>query len=115
MSEFVVRFIVGGLIVSAFSLLGDLVRPKSFAGLFSAAPSVALASLAISIVTKGSSYAALQARSMMFGAAALILFSIFTCQLQMRSRLSAMPATVLSLVLWFAVAVGLHSLFPQDG
>ena len=49
MTEYVVRFIVGGLVVSAFAMLGDVLRPKSFAGLFGAAPSVALATLGIAI------------------------------------------------------------------
>jgi hypothetical protein len=44
--EYVARFLIGGFVVSAFALLGDLLRPKSFAGLFGAAPSVALATLA---------------------------------------------------------------------
>ncbi|MHB8267213.1 hypothetical protein [Bradyrhizobium sp.] len=34
MSEVLVRFFLGGLVVSAFALLGDILRPKSFAGLF---------------------------------------------------------------------------------
>jgi hypothetical protein len=42
MSEYFVRFLVGGVVLSAFSMLGDILRPKSFAGLFRAAPSVAL-------------------------------------------------------------------------
>jgi uncharacterized protein DUF3147 len=50
MTEYLVRFIAGGLAVSAFALLVDVLRPKSFAGLFGAAPSVALATLAIAIV-----------------------------------------------------------------
>jgi len=32
--------------VSAFAVIGDLFKPKSFGGLFGAAPSVALATLA---------------------------------------------------------------------
>ena len=40
MSDFIVRFFVGGL--SRFSLRLGALRPKSFAGLFSAAPSIAL-------------------------------------------------------------------------
>jgi len=40
------RFIVGGLLVSFFAVIGDGLKPKSFAGLFGAAPSVALATLA---------------------------------------------------------------------
>ena len=37
MTEYVVRFLVGGVVVSAFAMLGDVLRPKSFAGLFAAA------------------------------------------------------------------------------
>ena len=50
MSEDVLRFVVGGVVVSAFSMLGDILRPKSFAGLFAAAPSVALATDRKSVV-----------------------------------------------------------------
>jgi hypothetical protein len=32
-----VRFLVGGAIVSLFAALGGVVRPKSFAGIFGAA------------------------------------------------------------------------------
>jgi 4-hydroxybenzoate polyprenyltransferase len=45
MSQIVIRFLVGGAIVSAFAVLGDLWHPRGFAGLFAAAPSVALATL----------------------------------------------------------------------
>ena len=38
--EFLLRFLAGELAVSIFALLGDVLRPKSFAGLFGAAPSV---------------------------------------------------------------------------
>ena len=49
MSEYLVRFLIGGVVVSAFAMLGDMLRPKSFAGLFGAAPSVALGTLGIAI------------------------------------------------------------------
>lgn len=45
MTEYILRFTVGGAIVSAFAPLGDMLRPKSFAGLLGAAPSVTLATL----------------------------------------------------------------------
>jgi uncharacterized membrane protein (GlpM family) len=45
--EIVLRFVIGGMVVSLFALLSDLLKPKSFAGLFEAAPSVALASARI--------------------------------------------------------------------
>ena len=41
MGEIILRFILGGAIVSAFAAMGDMLKPKSFAGLFGAAPSVA--------------------------------------------------------------------------
>jgi len=56
------RFIVGGLLVSFFAVIGDGLKPKSFAGLFGAAPSVALATLALAILVDGKDYAALEAR-----------------------------------------------------
>jgi hypothetical protein len=40
--DYASRFIVGGLMVSLFAIVGDVLRPKSFAGLFAAASSVAL-------------------------------------------------------------------------
>lgn len=41
--ELLWRFLIGGTVVSIFALLADVVRPKRLAGLFGAAPSVALA------------------------------------------------------------------------
>jgi hypothetical protein len=42
MTPLVFRFVVGGVVMSIFAILGDLLKPKSFAGLFGAAPSVGL-------------------------------------------------------------------------
>ena len=36
-AQIVVRFVIGGFIVSLFAALGDALKPKSFAGLFGAA------------------------------------------------------------------------------
>ena len=49
MSAFIVRFLIGGIVVSLFATLGDVLRPKSFAGLFGAAPSIALATIGLTI------------------------------------------------------------------
>jgi hypothetical protein len=37
MSQILVRFFLGGVVVSAFSVTGDVLKPKSFAGLFGGA------------------------------------------------------------------------------
>ena len=106
--EYVARFLIGGVVGSAFALLGDMVRPKSFAGLFGAAPSVALATLAIALVQHGASYAATQGESMIFGAIALLVYSMVVCQLLLHRCWNALPATVAALVVWLCIALGLH-------
>jgi Protein of unknown function (DUF3147) len=108
MTEYVLRFLIGGLAVTAFAILGDMLRPKSFAGLFGAAPSVALATLGIALVQHDAHYTAVQARAMIWGAVALGAYSIAVCQLLMRFRWNALPATLLALVVWLAVAFSLH-------
>jgi uncharacterized protein DUF3147 len=108
--EYVARFLVGGIAVSVFAMLGDMLRPKSFAGLFGAAPSVALATLGIALLQHGSSYAVTQGEAMMLGAVALFIYSIAVCQLLMRGRWNALPASIAALAVWLAVALGLHLL-----
>ena len=107
MSEYVVRFLVGGVVVSAFAMLGDVLRPKSFAGLFGAAPSVALVTLGIAIYQHGAGYAAVQSVSMIAGAVALAVYSVAVCHLLVRVRLRTFPATMLSIAAWLIVAFGL--------
>jgi uncharacterized membrane protein len=109
-SEYVIRFVVGGIVVSAFAMLGDVLRPKSFAGLFGAAPSVALATLGIAVCRHGATYASTQSLWMMAGAAALAVYSVVVCHLMIRARLRALPSTLLSLVVWLTVAFGLFAL-----
>jgi hypothetical protein len=110
MSEYVIRFLIAGAVVSAFAMLGDVLRPKSFAGLFGAAPSVALATLGIAIYQHGANYAAVQTGSMMAGAAALAAYSVAVCQLLVRARVTALPATLMSIVVWLAAAFGLWTI-----
>jgi len=110
MTEYVIRFLAGGAVVSAFAMLSDVLRPKSFAGLFGAAPSVALATLGIAVYRHGPDYAAFQSQAMMAGAIALAVYSVVVCHLLVRARLRAAPATLLSLLVWLIVACGLLTL-----
>ena len=111
MTEYVVRFLVGGVVVSAFAMLGEVLRPKSFAGLFGAAPSVALATLGIAVYQHGADYAAHQTQAMIAGAIALAIYSVIVCHLLVRAKLRAVTATLLSLVVWLIVAFGLLVVF----
>jgi len=105
--EYAIRFLAGGLVVSAFAVLGDMLRPKSFAGLFGAAPSVALATLVLAFWNEGAGYVAMEAQTMVFGAIALAAYSFVVCQLLMRMQWSALAATTTAIVAWFGVAFGL--------
>lgn len=115
MMEYVIRFVAGGVAVSVFAVLGDALRPKSFAGLFGAAPSIALATLAIAIAQHGTGYAATEARSMMLGAIALWLYSSGVCRLIKRHHVSALPATCTMMALWLVCAFGLQWLLLGAG
>jgi uncharacterized membrane protein (GlpM family) len=53
MNEILIRFLIGAVVVSVFAVLGDLFKPKSFAGIFAAAPSVALATLFLPVAKEG--------------------------------------------------------------
>ena len=107
----VFRFLVGGLFVSAFAVFGTVLKPKSFAGLFGAAPSVALATLALAISKDGTAYAGTECRSMVAGAAGLCLYGILVSKLLARFRLSALTATLTAMPLWFLPAFGLWRIF----
>jgi len=109
--ELIVRFMLGGAIVSLFSLAGDVFRPKSFAGLFGGAPSVALATLALTISKEGSRYASAECRAMLFGAASLAIYSVVICWLLMKGRLGAFRAAIFALPVWAGSAAVLSRLF----
>ena len=105
--DYVIRFLAGGVLVSLFAIVGDVLRPKSFAGLFGAAPSVALATLTLAFWKHGGGYVATEGRSMIIGAIALAVYSFLVCQLLMRLRYSALTATAVATVAWLIIAVGL--------
>ncbi|HEX5324595.1 MAG TPA: hypothetical protein VFW40_12470 [Capsulimonadaceae bacterium] len=114
LSDLIIRFFVGGLVVSIFSLLGDLFRPKSFSGLFGAAPSIALATLGLSIAKHGGVYAAVEGRSMVAGAVALWAYSAFGSWLGMRWHWHALASAILAYVVWLGVAFGLWAVFLRQ-
>jgi len=105
MAELVVRFLIGGLFVSFFALLGDLFEPKSFAGLFGAAPSIALATLSLAVAKQGPIYAAIEARSMIAGALAFFIYASLVSWLLRRHKARALVASGVSLLPWFATAL----------
>lgn len=108
MLELLVRFLIGGVIVSSFAVLADMLGPKSFAGLFGAAPSVALATLSLTIHREGASYASVEARSMMAGAAAFFIYACVVVWFIQHYKFSGRLASTCSLLAWAIVAFGWH-------
>lgn len=99
------RFLIGGIVVSLFAVLSDALKPKSFAGLFGAAPSVALATLALTALSDGKPYAAIEARSMIAGAGAFFIYACVCAHVMAKRRIGAFPATCGGLAIWLGSAV----------
>jgi hypothetical protein len=110
MTDLVLRFLIGGLVVSLFALLGDIFRPKSFAGLFGAAPSIALATLGLTLHHDGKLYAAIEARSMIAGAVAMAAYAAAVSWVLFRFKPPALAVTLALLPLWFAISFGIWHL-----
>src|SRR5260370_41323656 len=102
--EIAIRVIVGGVVVSAFALLGDLLKPKSLAGLFGAGTSVALATLFLTVAKNGQEFARVEARSMILGAVAFFVYASVVSRLLIRKRLAVLSVTSWSMMLWFVCA-----------
>jgi len=113
MHELLVRFLIGGTVVSSFALLGEIFRPKSFAGLFGAAPSIALASLGLSIAKHGHAYAAIEGQSMLLGAIAFFCYASAVCWVLLRYRTHALATTLALMPIWFGIAFGLQALLAR--
>ena len=110
LTDLLLRFMIGGLVVSLFALVGNLFKPKSFAGLFSAAPSVALATLGLTIAKHGPAYAATEGRSMMVGAIAFFAYSQLVSFLILRHKSEVISVSSVGLLFWLFAAFAFYAL-----
>jgi hypothetical protein len=98
-----VKGCLGGALVVTFSLLSEALRPKSFAGLFGAAPSIALGALIVTAVTRSTAVAREQSLAMIVGAAAMILYC--ATAIPCVDRLGALRGSFLAIGIWLSVVV----------
>ena len=75
-AEIALKAVAGGVFVLAFAALAQTIKPKRFAGVFSAAPSVAIGSLLVTTVFKGAPDVVASARGMAVGAVAFFVYCV---------------------------------------
>lgn len=108
--EVLLRALAGGVFVLAFAALAEMLTPKRLAGVFSAAPSVALASLIVTGGFTGPPGVLASARGMLVGAAGFTVYCLVAVPLL--SRLGTWRGSVAALVVWCAVAAAGYALLP---
>jgi uncharacterized membrane protein (GlpM family) len=101
-AEVTLKALAGGLLVLAFAALSKGLKPERFAGVFSAAPSVALGSLAVTLVVTGVKDLAAIGAGMAVGAAAFVTYCLATPLLV--RRFGAWKGSAGALLVWAAVA-----------
>jgi len=98
------RALAGGAFVMAFAALGEVLVPKPFAGIVSAAPSVAFANLLIIALSKGSPYGQREAQGMIVGALAFVVAALAGRSLV--GRRGGLRGSLGLCAVWLVVALG---------
>jgi uncharacterized membrane protein (GlpM family) len=97
-----IKGLAGGTLVVAFALLSQGLGPKRFAGLFSAAPAVALAGLTVTLLDKGAHDAHQSSVGMIAGGVGMAVYAAAVIPLLRRTRPTCASAAAISV--WTVVA-----------
>jgi hypothetical protein len=97
--------VVGGILVVLFAFLGEVIRPRSLAGITSGAPSIAAAGLAVTLLTSGVTMAWDLSLGMIAGAAALVSWCLVGVDAV--KRFGGLKGSLAATVVWFVVAFAL--------
>src|SRR5262249_31716248 len=101
-TETALRFVLGGIVVSLFAVVGTIVKPPTFAGVFASAPSVAIATLTLAFAKESPVYVATEARSMIIGAVGLVTYSAACAWAVARPRVPVWRSATLCWTIWLA-------------
>jgi len=104
---YIAKFMAGGALVCIFALISEVFAPKRFAGLFSAAPSVLTAGLAVTLLTQGAAKASLQAA----GAVGLIAYCLAATPAVRRFK--SLGGSAVTTLLWLIVAASAYIVLTQ--
>lgn len=97
--------IVGGALVVLFALVGEIVTPRSVAGVTSGAPSVAAAGLLVTLLTSGVAMAWNLSLGMVAGAIALVTWCLVGVDAV--KRFGGLKGSLAATGVWFTVAFAL--------
>lgn len=100
------RGLAGGTLVVVFALISEVVKPKIFAGLFAAAPSVAVASLTITVIVDGAHHARQSSIGMVVGGVGMAACCVMAAGTI--PRLKALWGSVAAIGGWAVVGLGLY-------
>lgn len=100
------RGLAGGSLVVLFALVSETVKPKAFAGLFAAAPSVAVASLAITVIAKNAITARQASIGMVIGGVAMAACCVVA--VGVIPRLGAFWGSLVAIAAWGVAGFGLY-------
>lgn len=100
--ELVVKALAAGVLVVVFAVLAETLKPKRFSGVFSAAPSVGLASLVVTAAFSGQHDVAQAAGGMIVGAVAFTVYCLAAAPAV--GRWGAWRGSAAALLAWASVA-----------
>jgi uncharacterized membrane protein (GlpM family) len=100
LTNLLIRFLIGGAVVCLFSVIGDVLKPKSLGGIFAAAPTIALATLYLTARQRGAAYIGIETRSMLAGAIAFFLYACLVSFMLMRYRRGSLTTAAACLPAW---------------
>lgn len=104
-ASIVLKGIAGGILVVVFAVLGEIIRPRSLAGITSGAPSVAAAGLLVTLLSSGALMAWNMSLGMIAGAAGLIVWCLVGADAV--KRFGSLKGSLAATVVWFVVAFSL--------
>ena len=100
-NDLMLRFALGGTAVSLFSAVAELFKPKTFSGIFGAAPAVALISLGLTFAQRGSAVVHDHARGMVCGGVAFLAYTCACVFTTSKTRIPVWAGAISCWAVWF--------------
>lgn len=104
MTELVLRFALGGVAVSLFAAMAELFQPKTFSGIFAAAPAVALVSLALLFAQRSLAVVREHTLGMAWGGVSFLAYASACVFTTASTRVPVWLGALIAWAVWIAIA-----------